>query len=103
MFIDSVGLWIRQSRDWYESICEEIGESKARQQLSLVKAEKSLRRYNNKERVLPGTIFRHERKQYVLTGNLTNGQYFRAYRQGIKNFPAKQCIVVARKSLVYVA
>ena len=88
--------------DWYESLCEKAGIAEARQQLSRIKAEKSKRRYNNKERVLPGAIFQYRENQYVLTGNLTNGQYFRAYGYGEKNFPASQCTIVTRKSLVYV-
>ena len=89
--------------DWYETLCNTVGMKVARKQLSQVKVVKSTRQYNNLSRNLPGTVFYHNNIRYVMTGNITNGQYLRAYGQGEKNFPRKDCIVLFRKSLVYVS
>lgn len=88
---------------WYDSLCKKAGFSKARKQLSKVKAIKSYRRYNNLGRAMRGIIFLFENARYILLGNLTNGQYFRAYGQGDRNFRADECAIVARKSLTYVS
>lgn len=89
--------------DWYETFCETVGIQEARRQLSQVRVVKSTRRYNSLPRVIPGTVFYHQNQRYVMTGSITNGQYLRAYGQGEKNFPRKDCILGSRKSLVYVS
>lgn len=89
--------------DWYETLCNAVGIKEARKQLSQVKVVKSTRQYNNLSRKLPGTVFYRNNIRYVMTGNITNGQYFRAYGQGEKNFPRKDCILGFRQSLVYVS
>ncbi|MGN8833056.1 RRXRR domain-containing protein [Selenomonas montiformis] len=89
--------------DWYETLCNTVGMKEARKQLSQVKVVKSTRQYNNLSRKSPGTVFYRNNIRYVMTGNITNGQYFRAYGQGEKNFPRKECILGSRQSLVYVS
>ena len=89
--------------DWYEMLCDTVGMKEARKQLSQVRVIPSTRQYNNLSRNLPGTVFYHNNIRYVMTRNLTNGQYLRAYGQGEKNFPRKDCIVLFRQSLVYVS
>ena len=89
--------------DWYEMLCDTVGMKEARKQLSQVRVIPSTRQYNNLSRNLPGTVFYHNNIRYVMTRNLTNGQYLRAYGQGEKNFPRKDCILGFRKSLVYVS
>ena len=89
--------------EWYDSLCKKVGFSEARKQLSKVKTVKSTRRYNNLFRNLPGTVFYHNNIRYVITGNTTNGYYFRAYGQGERNFRADECTIIARKSLTYVS
>ena len=89
--------------DWYEKLCDTVGIKEARKQLSQVKVVKSTRRYNSLLRVIPGTVFYHQNQRFVMTGSITNGQYLRAYGQGEKNFPRKDCILGSRKSLVYVS
>ena len=69
--------------------------------MSQLKVTKSKRRYQNLKRVMLGAIFRYKSKRLVLTGQITKGQYYRACGQGKKNFPAKECKIVARRSLVY--
>ena len=88
--------------DWYSQLYEKVGCRQARIELSKVQAMKSFRRYNNTERILAGATFLFQKQRYTMTGSLTNNQYYRAYRQEQKNFPARDCIVVQRKSLAYV-
>lgn len=88
--------------DWYEQLRDEVGCQQARRMLSRVKVARSYRRYNDIRRTLAGATFLFQNKRYVLTGSLTNGQYYRAYEQGQKNFSAQKCTIVQRKSLVYV-
>ena len=53
---------------------------------------------------MPGAVFIYRGKRFVMTGQLTGGAYYRAYRQDKKNFPAKAVQVVQKnKGLVYVA
>lgn len=74
-----------------------------RQEISKLTVQKSQRRYNAKDRIMPGALFVYEGDIYVLTGQITNGQYYRAYGQGNKNFPASKCkIVQHNRGLVYV-
>ena len=87
---------------WYEQLCDEIGYRQARIALSKVRVTKSYRRYNDIKRILAGAIFLFQNKRYVLTGSLTNGQYYRAYGYGQKNFPARNCTILQRRSLIYV-
>lgn len=61
----------------------------------------SCRRYNDTKRLLPGTVFMYEGKRYVLSGQITNGKYLRAFGEGDKNFPADKCRIVGRGGLVY--
>ena len=89
--------------DWYETLCNTVGMKEARRQLSQVRVIPSTRQYNNLFRNLPGTVFYYQKQRYVMSGNITNGQYFRAYGQGEKNFPRKECIIGSRQSLVYVS
>lgn len=88
--------------DWYKQLCEKVGRRQARMELSKVQVVKSFRRYNNTERILAGATFLFQKQRYTMTGSLTNNQYYRAYGQEQRNFPARDCIVVQRKSLVYV-
>ena len=89
-------------KDWYAQLCDEVGRQQARAALSKVRTTKSYRRYNDTKRTLAGAIFLFQNKRYVLTGSLTNGQYYRAFGQGQKNFPARKCTIAQQKSLVYV-
>lgn len=88
--------------DWYKQLCEKVGRRRARMELSKAKVVKSFRRYNNTERILAGATFLFQKQRYTMIGSLNNNQYYRAYGQGRKNFPARDCIVVQRKSLIYV-
>ena len=75
----------------------------SRQELSRLTVKKSMRYYNSPDRIMPGTVFMYEGERYVLTGQLSGGQYYRALGCGSKNFPARQCRIVDRnRGLVYV-
>ena len=53
---------------------------------------------------MPGARFIYQGQEYILTGQLSNGMYYRAYRCGNKNFPLSKCHVVRQnEGLVYVA
>ena len=87
---------------WYEKAIEKFGKKEARCQLSQLCATKSTRYRNTKDRVMPGALFRFKNDVYVMTGQLCNGTYFRAYGHGKKNFPARQCEVIKHNcGLVY--
>ena len=88
--------------DWYELRCHEVGCQQARMELSGIRVSKSCRRYNDAHRTLPGAVFQFQGQRFVMTGRITGGQYYRAYGQGQKNFPARRCTIVQRKSLAYV-
>lgn len=89
--------------DWQKKMINEFGEKKARQMLSKLTVSKSLRHYNDLTRDLPGSMFQYDGKQYVLVGQRTNGQYYLAFGEGAKNFPAKKCkIVLGVRGLQYV-
>lgn len=83
---------------WYAKTLREKGRLEANTLRSQLVAIKSQRRYNDRKRELPGAIFLYENKRYVLQGQLTNGQYYRAVGMGNKNFPARDCKMVAHNS-----
>lgn len=63
----------------------------------------SKRRYNNPDRVFPGTAFIHKNRRYVLSGQLSGGKYYNAVGQESKNFPAKDCRILTRNTgLVFI-
>ena len=71
--------------------------------VSKLKVKKSRRYYNDPDRILPGATFIYEGKQYVLTGQLSGGQYYRAFGHGTMNFSAKRSTIVWQNTgLVYV-
>ena len=75
----------------------------SREEISRLTVKKSRRYYNTPGRVMPGTEVLYEGKRYVVTGQLSGGQYFRAYGQGKKNIPAKDCRIIRKNTgLVYV-
>lgn len=90
--------------DWFKDMTAKYGQTTANRMLSKVTVQKSTRHYNTKGRMMPGTIFLYQKKQYVMTGQLTGGAYYRAYGQEKKNFPTKNVQVIRRNAgMVYVA
>ena len=70
-------------------------EQKMRANLTAVK---SVRRYNNPERVFPGAVFEYQGRRYVMSGQLTNGKYLWAEGISKKNFPARDCRILISKA-----
>ena len=87
---------------WRIKMAKQYGEAKAQRMVSQLEVTKSMRRYNSLKRAMPGSIFIYQGKSFVLTGQLSKGLYYRAFGQGKKNFPAKECKILGRRSLVYV-
>ena len=83
---------------------ELYGLKEAQRMRSQLTVQKSVRRYNTPNRIMPGAVFLCEGKRYVLTGQITGGAYYRAYGQDNRNFPAKAVKMVKNNTgLVYVA
>ena len=81
--------------DLQSKITKEHSELAARRAVSKLVAKKSYRRYNAPERIKPSAIFMFNNKRYLLSGQLTNGRYYRAFGEGTKNFPSRNCEVVS--------
>ena len=90
--------------DWYKDMVSRYGKVKADTMRSKLAVIKSIRYYNMPGRIMPGTVFLYEGKRYVMTGQITNGKYYRAYDQEKRNFPAvKVRILTKNTGLVFVA
>lgn len=88
--------------DWYQKMVEQHGRQQADRMRSRLQVQKSSRRYNNPDRLMPGTAFLYQGETYIMTGQLTGGQYFRAAGCDRKNFPVKSVQVVrCNQGLVY--
>lgn len=65
---------------------------------------KSIRYYNMPGRIMPGAVFQYEGKRYVMTGQITNGKYYRACGQEKRNFPAANVRILRKNTgLVFAA
>jgi len=91
--------------DWYRKTLKEVGREQANAMRSQLTVLKSTRRYNNPDRIIPGAVFLYQGKRHILSGQLTGGKYYRAVGQedaGLsgkpKNFPARECRIVANNT-----
>lgn len=90
--------------EWYADMVIRHGIEQADTMRSKLTVTKSTRYYNTPGRIMPGNVFRYEGKRYVMTGQLTNGKYLRAYGTDKKNFSvAKIQILQKNTGLVFVA
>ena len=90
--------------EWFENTVKQYGQQKAEHLRAGLKVRKSTRYYNSKDRVMPGAVFQYEGNRYVVTGQLSGGQYYRAYGKGNQNFPVKKIRIISlNRGLVYVA
>ena len=80
--------------EWYLEQKQKYGKAEAHRLQQGLRVTPAKKYYNNLNRVMPGARFIYRGEEYVLTGQVTNGQYYRAYGQGTKNFPASQCVVL---------
>lgn len=90
--------------EWFNSMVELHGIQEAQRMCSQLTVQKSVRHYNTPNRIMPGAVFLYEGERYVLTGQFSYGQYFRAYGQDNRNFSAKAAKIIKKnEGLVYVA
>lgn len=92
-----------QKEDSLAELRERYGESIT----SHLSVKKSIRRYNDMGRILPGAVFYYKNERHILSGMLSNGKYYRAVDDTKKkktNYPAKDCFLVRRnEGLVYIS
>ena len=75
-----------------------------RRELSRLKVKKSIRHYNNPDRLMSGTEFLYHGDRYVMSGQHCHGAYLRAVDFGTKEFRNKECRIIKRnRGLVYIA
>ena len=67
------------------------GKKDAKRIMGQLKVQKSMRRYNDMARILPGVEVLYKGKRYVKQAQLSNGQYLRFAGKGDENYPEKQC------------
>jgi len=89
---------------WYEEQVKCHGRKEADRMRSQLTVEKSTRRYNDPDRLMPGAMFEYMGEYHVLSGQLSNGQYLRVYGDKKTNYPAKKCRIIRHnEGLVFVA
>jgi hypothetical protein len=89
--------------DWYEEQVQKHGEQEAMRMRSQLVVAPSYRRYNDVKRTLPGTIFYHEGKRYVKSGQIRPDDshlYYQAEGVDSRNFPAKDGRILYNKGIV---
>lgn len=91
-------------QEWRECHVTLYGEEQARKMISQLKVRKSIRRYNRLDRLMPGAVFYYKGTRYVMRGQHNKGQYLQAVGMGSKDFPVKDCKIVAQnEGLVFVS
>ena len=89
--------------DWYLVQKKLYGKVEAHRLQQMLSVKRSKRNYNNLRRIMPGARFIYGGQEHVLTGQMANGRYYRAYGCGEKNFPASKCRILRQnEGLVYV-
>ena len=80
-----------------------IREKEAEHLRSRLTVKKSQHSYNDLKREMPGAEFIYENQRYILSGQLTNGKYYRAVGS-TQNFPAAKCRIRRHnRGLVFVS
>lgn len=88
--------------DFYIEMKRLHGKKEARRIQSRLTVAKSTRRYNDTERLMPGTVFIHDGKRCVMSGQITNGRYLRAIGDGRTNYKRSECRIIQKnRGLVY--
>lgn len=90
-------------QDWYLKQVEAYGKQKADVMVSQLKVLKSMRRYNDLNRILPGAEFWYHGQRCILTGRKNKGAYL--FGTGLDGYVhAEECIFTKRNSgLVFVS
>ena len=90
--------------EWYADMITVHGKAQADAMRSGLTVRKSTRYYNAPGRMMPGAVFLYEGKRYIMTGQITNGKYYRAYGQEKRNFPAAKVRILRNNAgLVFAA
>ena len=88
--------------EFYIDTKSKHGKKDAHEIMQRLTVKKRIRRYNDTKRLMPGAVFMYNNGRYVMSGQLTNGQYLRAVGQGNINFPRKKCRIISNGGgLVY--
>ena len=91
-------------QEWRKRQVERYGEKQTRKMISQLKVKKSIRRYNRLDRLMPGAVFYYQGIRYVMRGQHCEGTYLQAVGMGKKDFPVKDCMIVAHnEGLVFVS
>ncbi|MGN0485546.1 MAG: RRXRR domain-containing protein [Lachnospiraceae bacterium] len=77
--------------EWYLKMKSQLGIAQAKTLQQTLTVQKSIRRYNRIERLMPGTVFFRNGTRLVLSGQLTGGNYLRAVGDGKTNHPTRFC------------
>ena len=89
----------------FEQKCDSLDEFRKEHPklVSELNVSKSVRYYNNPDRLMPGAVFLFGGERHVLQSQLTGGKYYRAVGCGKKSFPSAKCTVIRCNSgLVYI-
>jgi hypothetical protein len=91
-----------QMKSKYPALSQYVKTSGTVSNLTVVPSKRS---YNNLDREWhPGDRFNYLGKEYVMQGQITNGQYLRAVGNGNKNIPARKVRRTAyNRGLVYIS
>lgn len=89
--------------DWFTKMVHLYREKEAEHLRSRLTVKKSQHSYNDLKREMPGAEFIYENQRYILSGQLTNGKYYRAVGS-TQNFPAAKCRIRRHnRGLVFVS
>ena len=89
--------------EWYRKRCLEAGKKQAQKERSQMVAVPSMRRYNNPERLMPGTEYLYKGKRYIMHGQQNNGYYIYPASQPKKIVPARDCVIIRKNAgLVFI-
>ena len=89
--------------DWYEEMVNSHGQKEADRLRSHLTVKKSTRRYNTKDRIMPGAVFLYNKTLYVMRAQQCNGtRYFGM--DMTKSVNSKDCKIVKQNTgLVFVS
>jgi 5-methylcytosine-specific restriction endonuclease McrA len=90
--------------DWYQQQVSKYGKAQADIMRSKLTVTKSTRYYNHAHRLMPGAVFNYNGTCYVMSGQLSNGQYLRAVGDKGTNYPTKDCRIIRHnEGFVFIA
>lgn len=78
-------------QDWWNEQTALVGYKKARILQKRLVVTRSTRRYNNPDRLMPGTEYFYHGNRYVMFGQLTNGAYIYDSAAGSGRCPTNNC------------